>query len=62
MGRANMDSLIAIGVGSAYGYSLPSLLRGKGHLYFEAAAGPDKSFFSAGQALVLLSYKLLTLR
>ncbi len=38
MGRANMDSLIAIGVGSAYGYSIPSLLRGKGHLYFEAAA------------------------
>ncbi len=38
-GRANMDSLIAIGVGSAYGYSLPGLLgRGK-HLYFEAAAG-----------------------
>ena len=38
MGRANMDSLIAIGVGSAYGYSIPSLLRGKGYLYFEAAA------------------------
>lgn len=38
MGTANMDSLIAIGVGSAYGYSLPALLRGKGHLYFEAAA------------------------
>jgi len=38
MGSANMDSLIAIGVGSAYGYSLPSLLRGRGHLYFEAAA------------------------
>ncbi len=38
MGRANMDSLIAIGVGSAYGYSLPALLRGKGYLYFEAAA------------------------
>lgn len=38
MGTANMDSLIAIGVGSAYGYSLPALLRGRGHLYFEAAA------------------------
>jgi len=38
MGNANMDSLIAIGVGSAYGYSLPVLLRGRGHLYFEAAA------------------------
>jgi Cu+-exporting ATPase len=38
MGNANMDSLIAIGVGSAYGYSLPTLVRGRGHLYFEAAA------------------------
>lgn len=38
-GTANMDSLIALGVGSAYGYSLPSLLRGKGHQYFEAGAG-----------------------
>ncbi len=38
MGKANMDSLIAIGVGSAYGYSIPALLRGQGHLYFEAAA------------------------
>ncbi len=35
---ANMDSLIALGVGAAYGYSLPSLLRRKGHIYFEAAA------------------------
>ncbi|WP_349431763.1 heavy metal translocating P-type ATPase [Methylomarinum sp. Ch1-1] len=35
---ANMDSLIALGVGSAYGYSLPALLRRRGHLYFEAAA------------------------
>jgi Cu+-exporting ATPase len=35
---ANMDSLIALGVGSAYGYSLPALLRRSGHLYFEAAA------------------------
>jgi Cu+-exporting ATPase len=35
---ANMDSLIALGVGSAYGYSLPALFRRKGHLYFEAAA------------------------
>jgi Cu+-exporting ATPase len=33
-----MDSLIALGVGSAYGYSLPALLRRSGHLYFEAAA------------------------
>ncbi|NOU12960.1 MAG: heavy metal translocating P-type ATPase, partial [Methylococcaceae bacterium] len=35
---ANMDSLIALGVGAAYGYSLPSLFRRKGHIYFEAAA------------------------
>jgi Cu+-exporting ATPase len=35
---ANMDTLIALGVGSAYGYSLPSLYRRKGHLYFEAGA------------------------
>jgi len=35
---ANMDSLIALGVGAAYGYSLPPLFRRKGHLYFEAAA------------------------
>lgn len=38
-GNANMDSLIAIGVGSAYGYSLPVLLKNGKHLYFEAAAG-----------------------
>ncbi|MDD1621059.1 MAG: heavy metal translocating P-type ATPase [Methylococcaceae bacterium] len=35
---ANMDSLIALGVGSAYGYSLPALFRRRGHVYFEAAA------------------------
>ena len=35
---ANMDSLIALGVGSAYGYSATTLLRRSGHLYFEAAA------------------------
>ncbi len=35
---ANMDSLIALGVGSAYGYSLPALFRRKGHIYFEAAS------------------------
>ena len=34
---ANMDTLIALGVGSAYGYSLPVLFRHKGHIYFEAA-------------------------
>jgi Cu+-exporting ATPase len=37
-GTANMDSLIALGVGSAYGYSLPALLTRRGHLYFEAGA------------------------
>ena len=37
-GAANMDTLIALGVGSAYGYSLPSLFRRRGHVYFEAAA------------------------
>ncbi|MGZ5058992.1 MAG: heavy metal translocating P-type ATPase [Methylobacter sp.] len=35
---ANMDTLIALGVGSAYGYSLPALFRRSGHLYFEAGA------------------------
>lgn len=35
---ANMDTLIALGVGSAYGYSIPALLRRQGHLYFEASA------------------------
>ncbi|WP_031434912.1 heavy metal translocating P-type ATPase [Methylomarinum vadi] len=35
---ANMDTLIALGVGSAYGYSLPALYRRRGHIYFEAAA------------------------
>lgn len=37
-GTANMDSLIAIGVGSAYGYSIPALLKNGRYLYFEAAA------------------------
>jgi len=35
---ANMDSLIALGVGAAYGYSLPALFFRRGHVYFEAAA------------------------
>ena len=35
---ANMDSLVALGVGSAFGYSLVSLLRGRREFYFEAAA------------------------
>ena len=37
-GSANMDSLVAVGVGAAFEYSLASLLRGKRELYFEAAA------------------------
>lgn len=35
---ANMDTLIALGVGSAYVYSLPGFFRRQGHIYFEAAA------------------------
>lgn len=35
---ANMDSLIALGVGSAYGYSIPALFKNNRHIYFEAAA------------------------
>ncbi len=35
---ANMDTLIALGVGAAYFYSLPAFFRRRGHLYFEAAA------------------------
>ncbi|MEI6333102.1 MAG: heavy metal translocating P-type ATPase [Methylococcaceae bacterium] len=35
---ANMDTLIALGVGSAYSYSLPALFRRNGHIYFEAGA------------------------
>ncbi len=35
---ANMDTLIALGVGSAYGYSLPGLIQRKSHIYFEAGA------------------------
>jgi len=35
---ANMDTLIALGVGAAYAFSLSSFLRRRGHMYFEAAA------------------------
>ena len=38
-GSANMDSLIALGVGAAYGYSLVALFRGSRHVYFSAATG-----------------------
>ncbi|MDD5036374.1 MAG: heavy metal translocating P-type ATPase [Methylococcaceae bacterium] len=36
---ANMDTLVALGVGAAYGYSVVALLARKRELYFEAAAG-----------------------
>ncbi len=37
---ANMDTLVALGTGAAYGYSVPALLLGRHMaLYFEAAAG-----------------------
>ncbi len=35
---ANMDTLIALGAGAAYVYSLPGLVRRHHHVYFEAAA------------------------
>lgn len=34
---ANTDTLIALGVGSAYVYSLPSFFQRRGHIYFEAS-------------------------
>jgi len=34
-----MDSLIALGVGVAYSYSLTALFRGSRHVYFNAATG-----------------------
>ncbi len=37
-GTANMDSLVALGVGAAYGSSIVALLTRRGELYFEAAA------------------------
>lgn len=36
-GSINMDSLIAIGVGAAYAYSLPALFKPTRHVYFDAA-------------------------
>jgi Cu+-exporting ATPase len=38
-GEANMDSLIAIGAGAAWSYSLPGLFDPRHHVYFESAAG-----------------------
>ncbi len=37
-GRATMDTLIALGAGAAFAFSLPAALGGDGHLYFEVAA------------------------
>jgi Cu+-exporting ATPase len=36
--EANMDSLIAMGAGAAYLYSIPGVLRMEHHVYFESAA------------------------
>ncbi len=38
-GSASMDTLVALGSLSAYGFSVFSLLKGHHHLYFETAAG-----------------------
>ncbi len=38
-GSANMDSLIALGVGAAYSYSLVALFRSSRRVYFSAATG-----------------------
>ncbi len=37
--EANMDSLISLGAGAAWIYSLPGVLRRHHHVYFESAAG-----------------------
>ena len=38
-GEANMDTLIAIGSGAAWAYSIPGVLQMHHHVYFESAAG-----------------------
>jgi Cu+-exporting ATPase len=38
-GDANMDTLIAIGAGAAWAYSIPGVFRMHHHVYFESAAG-----------------------
>ena len=38
-GEANMDTLIAIGAGAAWAYSIPGVLKTHHHVYFESAAG-----------------------
>jgi len=46
--EANMDTLISIGAGAAWAYSLPGVLRPHHHVYFESAAG-ILSFVLAGR-------------
>ncbi len=38
-GEANMDTLIAVGAGAAWAYSVPGVFRMHHHVYFESAAG-----------------------
>jgi len=38
-GEANMDTLIAVGAGAAWAYSIPGVLKMHHHVYFESAAG-----------------------
>lgn len=38
-GEANMDTLIAVGSGAAWAYSIPGVFRMQHHVYFESAAG-----------------------
>ena len=38
-GEANMDTLIAIGSGAAWAYSIPGVFKMGHHIYFESAAG-----------------------
>ncbi len=38
-GEANMDTLIAIGSGAAWAYSIPGVFKMNHHVYFESAAG-----------------------
>ncbi|MDP3439136.1 MAG: cation transporter, partial [Azonexus sp.] len=38
-GDANMDTLIAVGAGAAWAYSIPGVFKMNHHVYFESAAG-----------------------
>ena len=59
-GNANMDSLIVLGVGSAYIYSSGALFMKRPYLYFDAAAGII-CFVLLGRYLEAVSYTHLTL-